>query len=155
MQHPTGVALPPLDPTGEQKATIETGVSSIKPLPQSSMLDKQSSPYQLNEHVHHTDHSTSTQQGMNGVVPPSHVYVSDPLTLEQQQHLHQQDIMVQLEAQFSQYGIHDHQRQGDHLDSSGHNSNSDMNNIEDMEADDTDEEPVKLFVGQVRMLYCF
>lgn len=149
MQHPTGVALAPIDHGGEQTSTIETGESAkeSKDIPSP---EEPSSSYQFHDEILHSGvQGTMIHTGMNGVAPPSHVYVSDPVALHQQ-HLHQQRIMGQLEAQFAHFGVQEHLIHSDHLDSSGHNSNSDINNAEDIEGEEAEDEPVKLFVGQVR-----
>lgn len=148
MQHPTSVALAPIDHGGEQTSTIETG-ESAKESKDSSGSEEPGSSYPFHEEMRHTGgQATMLHAGMNGVAPLSHVYVSDPVALHQQ-HLHQQHIIGQLEAQFAHFGVQEHLIHSDHLDSSGHNSNSDNNNAEDLEGEETDDEPVKLFVGQV------
>lgn len=145
MQHPTGAALPPLVHEGEQKATMETGepAKEVQTLPS---LDDPSS-YQL--HEHQSGQMPLMHPGMNGVPPPALMYseyAADPMASQ----LHQQHLMGQLETQFGQFGLQEQQGTSDHLDSSGHNSNSDNNIADDIEGEDGDEEPVKLFVGQVR-----
>jgi hypothetical protein len=151
MQHPTGVALAPIEHGGEQTSTIETG-ESAKESNDIPILEEPRSSYQFHEEMHTAIQPTTMVHttGMNGVVPPTHVYVSDQVALQQQQ-LHQHHIMGQLEAQFAHFGVQEHHIHSEHLDSSGNNSNSD-NNAEDVEGEETDDEPLKLFVGQVGKL---
>jgi hypothetical protein len=148
MQHPAGAALPPLDRCGEQKATIETGDPTKDVLTTQTMssLHDPSSVYDSHDQVRQeVGQMPLMYPAMNDVAPNSQMYATDPMTAQ----LHQQQIMGQLEAQFGHFGLLEQPCNSDHLDSSGHNSNSDNNNAEDIEGDEAEEEPVKLFVGQV------
>lgn len=153
MQHPTGEALPSLDHAGEQASTMETGESGKYEETNSiPMLGQQGSSYQRIEHVNHKGTIPIMLSVMNGATPPAHIYVSDTMAMEER--LHQQQMIGQLETQFGQFGLHD-QGNSDHFDSSGNNSNSDNNLVEDIEGEEMDEEPVKLFVGQVRFVQVY
>ena len=140
MQHPSGAALAPLDPSGEHKLTMDPVLSPKDSNVQTPAL------YHINAPVVPSEIRPDV---MSRVSAPGHVYIPDSNTSQHQQQLHQQEIMVQLEAQFAQYGIYETNAHGEQFDSSGHNSNSDTVNNEDVEGQETDEEPVKLFVGQV------
>jgi hypothetical protein len=147
MQHPSSAALPPLDHNGEhQKAPVD-GEDIKEGSTQPTSVDEEQAPsYPHHEHPQ-PGQVPMMHNVMNGSAPPAHVYVSDPLVGQQQQH---HDMMGQLEAQFSQFDMQAHQAHMDQLGSSGHNSNSDINNAEDHDGEETEDDPVKLFVGQVR-----
>jgi hypothetical protein len=136
MQHPSGAALPPLDRMEKpvQLNIIEQGKESSTP--------DVSRPYQPQEQANHA--------GQHQLINPvMHRFMDDHVSTQ----LHQPQMMGQLETQFGQFSLQNQGQQGnsDQFDSSEHNSISDNNNIEDIEGEEGDEEPVKLFVGQVRL----
>jgi hypothetical protein len=110
---------------------------------------------QLNHAHHHHYEPAAAQQpvmqhhdtgAMNGAAASAHhqPYLSNGIMQQQPQH---PGIMV-LEQQFARFGI---QQEGpDQLANSAHNDSSDNNDTEHNEGEDLEEEPVKLFVGQVR-----
>ena len=91
---------------------------------------------------HHQMHDA-----MNGAMPPQQVYVSSVVPGMPPASI------TGLENQFQSLGFKQEDSSGhgtDQLTNSGPNSES--NNLEETDGEDTDEEPVKLFVGQVRTL---
>ena len=84
--------------------------------------------------------------GVNGEGVAPMMYTSQPLM--GQHHPHQHLGMIGLEQQFAQFGLHPSEH-GSSLADSGHDSSE--NNTENNEGEETEEEPLKLFVGQVRL----
>ncbi len=80
---------------------------------------------------------------MNGT-PPSQVYVAAPQMPGQHPH----PGMMGLEQQFSQFGMQENAG-ADPLASNGNTDSSENNDTENNEGEEGEEEPVKLFVGQV------
>lgn len=111
-------------------------------------------------HHHHYESATTMNAVAASAVPPTMqqhtssmnddavqhpVYVSSSEVQQQ----HHSGMMVGMEQQFAQFGIQ--QQDGtDRLASSAHNDSSENNDTEHNEGgEDLEEEPVKLFVGQV------
>ena len=84
--------------------------------------------------------------GVNGEGVAPMMYTSQPLM--GQHHPHHHLGMIGLEQQFAQFGLHPSEH-GSSLADSGHDSSE--NNTENNEGEETEEEPLKLFVGQVRL----
>jgi hypothetical protein len=141
MQHPSGAALPPLGRLQKpvQLNIVEQGNEGT------TQVEDVSTPYQLHDQVN----LTSQHQLMN---PGMHRFMDEQIS---SQIHHQQQMIGQLETQFGQFSLQNHEQQGtsEQFDSSEHNSISDNNNVDDIEGEEADEEPVKLFVGQVRTLF--
>lgn len=125
--------------------------------------------YQQQQQLHHHYESAAAPPmahaaAMNGttaaaaaVVHHHHhqLYAPQPEGLmEQQQHAQLHPGMMGLEQQFAHFGIQQqlqqHEGGSDQLAHSTHNDSSENNDTEHNEGEDLEEEPVKLFVGQVR-----
>jgi hypothetical protein len=134
-QQPSGEGI--RDPNGDQTPP-EIAESSAK----EANVNATAAPYYESTTE---QYQTMPPHDVNGTgAPPSQVYVSSPPLVGQPPH----PAMVGLEAQFQQFSL---QHNGeDQLASSGHNDGSDTNNTEDYGGDEGEDDPVKLFVGQVR-----
>jgi len=88
---------------------------------------------------------------VNGSTPPAQVYVSAAPF----HHGHHHPGMMALEHHFGQFGLHEHPA-NDQLANSNHNDSSENNTSSANEGEESDDDPVKLFVGQVRaLLHCY
>lgn len=132
MQEPTGVGPPAQEASAKNEETFNNEAQGQQ------VLRANADPY-AHESV---EQSAQMYAHSNGVMPPPQVYVSAgvpgvPPTG-----------MTGLESDFQALGFKQEDSSGtDQLTNSGPNSE---NNLEEMEGEDSEEDPVKLFVGQVR-----
>ena len=133
MQEPTGVGPPAQEASATNEETFNNEAQGGQ-----QVLRANADPY-AHESV---EQSAQMYAHSNGAMPPHQVYVSagvpgiPPAA------------MAGLESDFQALGFKQEDSSGtDQLTNSGPNSE---NNLEEMEGEDTEEDPVKLFVGQVR-----
>ena len=102
--------------------------------------------YTMHQYQHYESFNSASQQSNHSIIhgsteaatnAPQQIYVPDDT-----QQRPQPPGMLGLEQEFAHFGL-----QPNHLENSDHPSSS---NILDFKGDEAEEEPVKLFVGQVR-----
>jgi len=126
MQQAPGMAPPPKIMVGEDATATEGNSQSDDAADDSGGYAAHSQPVQeIPSQIHH--------QSMNGAMPPDQVYVSADVSSEQYN-----PELAGLNTQFQSLGI---QRGVD---------NSESTDPEDLDGEESEEDPVKLFVGQVR-----
>jgi hypothetical protein len=140
MHQPTSAgAHPPLDHHNAEHNAEELGYA-------------EDGGYNMHQYDHHQSAAAASMMHstMNGNAHHHHhqVYVSSEGLMGQQQQQAQHPGMLGLEQQFAQFGMHQ-QEGSDQLANSAHNGSSENNDTEHNEGEDLEEEPVKLFVGQV------
>ena len=132
MQQPTGVGPPPHESSAENAETFETaGQGQALPATDADPYANESPEGNLVNHP-----------PINCEMPPQQVYVTAAVA-----GMHPADISG-LEHQFQSLGFKQEDSSGtDQLTNSGPNSE---NNLDDHDGEDVEDDPLKLFVGQVR-----
>jgi hypothetical protein len=146
MQQATGVGLTPPAPATENGEALDSSSSEQghEVLPPAHRVDD--NLYASQQGMPH-HHQMMMHAHMNGAMPPHQVYVSSAVPGMPPAGI------AGLENQFQSLGFKQEDSSGhgtDQLTNSGPNSETNnLEGMEEIEGEDAEEEPVKLFVGQV------